>query len=366
MRIKSVEAKLYQMPLNGAYTIALGSMTQVEAVIIRIRTEGGLTGLGEAMPFPPVTGAGAEATLAFVRDLAPALQNCDASDLSGIHAIMDKRSAGYSAAKAGVDMALYDILSQRAGLPLYRFLGGSNPQVQTDITVTIGSAQVMAARAKSFAEQGFRILKIKAGLDPGEDLARLRAIRKAVGPDVELRVDANQGWDEKTTLWALERMAELGIAELEQPLPCWNLEGMRFVRERIAQPLMLDESVHSPVDALKAVKAGAGDIINIKLMKCGGIYKAQKINAIAESAGLSCMVGCMTETRIAITAGAHLAAALPNIKLADLDGFMEIKDEGCARGGFTRNGDILSLGSEPGLGVSVDFDALQEFVALRA
>jgi L-alanine-DL-glutamate epimerase-like enolase superfamily enzyme len=330
----------------------------MEAVIIRIRTESGLTGFGEAVPFPPVTGANAEATWGFLRDLAPALQHCDASDLSGIHAILDRRSAGYSAAKAGVDMALYDILSQRAGLPLYRFLGGSNPQVQTDMTITIDSTQVMAARAKSFAEKGFRVLKIKAGLDPAEDVEHLRAVREAVGPEVELRIDANQGWNEKTTLWALEKMADLGIVEVEQPLPFWNLEGMRFVRERITQPLMLDESVHSPVDALKAVKAGAGDIINIKLMKCGGIYKAQKINAIAEAAGLSCMVGCMTETRISITAGAHLASALPNIKLADLDGFLEIKDEGCARGGFTRKGDILTLGSEPGLGVNVDFDAL--------
>jgi L-alanine-DL-glutamate epimerase-like enolase superfamily enzyme len=358
MRIKSVEAKLYQAPLNGVYTIALGSSTRAEAVIIRIRTEGGLTGLGEAAPSPPVTGANAEATLGFLRDLAPALQNCDASDLSGIHAIMDRRSAGHGAARAGVDMALYDILSQRAGLPLYRFLGGSNPRVQTDMTVTIDSTRVMAARAKSFVENGFRILKVKAGLDPIEDIEHLRAIREAAGPEVELRIDANQGWNEKTTLWALEKMADLGIVEVEQPLPFWNLEGMRFVRDRITQPLMLDESVHSPVDALKAVRAGAGDIINIKLMKCGGIYKAQKINAIAEAAGLSCMVGCMTETHIAIAAGAHLAAALPNVKLADLDGFLEIRDEGCARGGFTREGDILTLGAEPGLGVSVDFDAL--------
>jgi L-alanine-DL-glutamate epimerase-like enolase superfamily enzyme len=358
MRIENLEAKLYLAPLRAPFKIALGETDHIETVIVRVTAEGGFIGFGEASAYAPVTGEDSESVLAFLNKAAHALIGRDATDISGIHAAMDAISIGRSAAKAGVDIAIYDILSKQARLPLYRFLGGSDYRVRTDMTVGLADTTVMVERAARYVNEGFRTLKVKAGIDPVADVEHLRAIRKAVGPDVELRIDANQGWDVKSTLWVLERLSDTDIAEIEQPLPHWNLDGARFLRERIGQQLMLDESVHTPRDAMKAAKAGAGDMINIKLMKSGGLYPALKINAIAEAAGMTCMAGCMTETRVSISAGAHMTAALPNIVLADLDGWIEIADDGCASGGFTLEGDILTLTDAPGLGVTVDFDAL--------
>jgi L-alanine-DL-glutamate epimerase-like enolase superfamily enzyme len=356
--IENVEARLYRAPLRMPFKIALGENDHIETVIVRVTAHGGLVGFGEASPYAPVTGEDSESVLAFLRKAAQTLIGRDAADISGIHAAMDAISIGRSAAKAGVDIAIYDILAKQARLPLYRFLGGSDACVRTDMTVGLADTTVMAERAARYTREGFRTLKVKAGIDPVADVEHLRAIREAVGPDIELRIDANQGWDVKSALWALGQLKDTVIAEVEQPLPYWDLEGSRFLRERIGQQLMLDESVHTPRDAMKAAKAGAGDMVNIKLMKSGGIYPALKINAVAEAAGMACMAGCMTETRVSISAGAHMAAALPNIVLADLDGWIEIADDGCASGGFTLEGDILTLTDAPGLGVTVDFDAL--------
>jgi L-alanine-DL-glutamate epimerase-like enolase superfamily enzyme len=358
MRIENVEAKLYCAPLRAPFKIALGETDRIETVIVRVTACGGLIGFGEASAYAPVTGEDSESALAFLRNVAPLLVGRDAADISGIHAAMDAASIGRSAAKAGVDIAVYDILAKRAQLPLYRFLGGSDPCVRTDMTVGLADTAVMVERAARHVREGFRTLKIKAGIDPAKDVEHLLAIREAVGPEAELRIDANQGWDAKSALWVLERLEGARVAEVEQPLPHWDLGGMRFLRERIGQQLMLDESVHTPHDAMRAAMAGAGDLVNIKLMKSGGIYPALKINAVAEAAGMACMVGCMSETRVSISAGAHMAAALPNIVLADLDSWMEIAESGCASGGFTREGDVLTLADAPGLGVAVDFDAL--------
>jgi L-alanine-DL-glutamate epimerase-like enolase superfamily enzyme len=358
MRIENVEAKLYRAPLRAPFKIALGETDHIETIIVRVTVEGGLAGFGEASAYAPVTGEDSEGALAFLRKAASALVGRDAAGVAGIHAAMDAISVGRPAAKAGVDIAVYDILAKRAQLPLYRFLGGTDPCVRTDMTVGLADTAVMAERAALRAREGFRTLKIKAGIDPAQDVEHLLAIREAVGPETELRIDANQGWDAKSALWVLERLEGVGIAEVEQPLPHWDLAGMRFLRERIGQQLMLDESVHTPHDAMRAAMAGAGDMINIKLMKSGGLHPALKINAIAEAAGMACMAGCMSETRVSISAGAHMAAALPNVVLADLDSWMEIADDGCAQGGFTREGDRLTLADAPGLGVTVDFDAL--------
>ena len=184
----------------------------------------------------------------------------------------------------------------------------------------------------------------------------LQLIREAVGPHIRLRVDANQGYTYSDAVRTLKAFAELGVEAVEQCLPGWDLEGMRDLRGRVDIKLMLDEAVHSPIDAARACRMGAADSINIKLMKCGGLYPAQQINAIAEANHVECMVGCMVETKVAMAAGAALVAARDNITEADCDSFMSAVDpEMGMPGGFTVQNGVYTLGDRPGLGLDIDF-----------
>lgn len=189
------------------------------------------------------------------------------------------------------------------------------------------------------------------------DLSKtLTLIRQAVGPNIRLRVDANQGYTVSDAVRTLKAFEKLGVEAVEQCLPSWDLDGMRFVRSKVDLKVMLDESVHTPIDAAKACKIDAADIINIKLMKCGGLYPAEKINAIAEANHVQCMVGCMLETKVAIAAGVGLVAAKQNITEADCDSFMYAVDpEMGMPGGFAVNGGVYTLSDKPGLGIDIDF-----------
>ena len=281
----------------------------------------------------------------------------DPLDVEGIHRMMDRLLSGNTSAKAAVDIALYDIKGKLMGQPLYKVLGGSVNQIVTDMTVGIDTPEAMAAEARERVEKdGFTILKIKAGINPVEDIQALTLIRQAVGPNIRLRVDANQGYTVSDAVRTLKAFEELGVEAVEQCLPSWDLDGMRFVRSKVDLQVMLDESVHTPIDAAKACKIDAADIINIKLMKCGGLYPAEKINAIAEANHVQCMVGCMLETKVAIAAGVSLVAAKQNITEADCDSFMYAVDpEMGMPGGFAVNGGVYTLSDKPGLGIDIDF-----------
>ena len=180
----------------------------------------------------------------------------------------------------------------------------------------------MVADSLKAVKEGFKILKIKVGKDGSRDIERISAIRQAVGPDIKLRIDANQGWDSKEAVRIIHKLEDLdiGIDLVEQPVPAHDFAGMRFVTSRVETPILADESVFSVQDAVRIIEERAADLINIKLMKTGGIYEAQKICALAESYGVECMIGCMLESKIAVSAAAHLAAARGVITRADLDG----------------------------------------------
>jgi L-alanine-DL-glutamate epimerase-like enolase superfamily enzyme len=216
----------------------------------------------------------------------------------------------------------------------------------------------MAREARHYVEeQGYRIIKVKVGLDPQGDIEALRQIREAVGDQVRLRADANQGYTVTGALKALEGFAALGVDVVEQCLPDWDLEGAAFLRSKVRGiDLMLDESIHNPHDAARACGLGAADMFNIKLMKCGGLYPGARIAATAASFGLRCMVGCMLETRLALTAGLSLVAARGNITDADCDSFLSFDEKQAGvTGGFTIEDGVCRLSEEGGLGVTVDF-----------
>ena len=357
MKITDVKVETIRIPMKKPFRIAFAVQDHSLNVLVKISTDEGLWGIGEAAPFEPVTGESAATVLEALKLFRTGLIGMDPLDVDGIHRMMDRLLSGNTSAKAAVDIALYDIKGKLMGQPLYKVLGGSVNQIVTDMTVGIDTPEAMAAEARERVEKdGFTILKIKAGINPSEDIQALTLIRQAVGPNIRLRVDANQGYTVSDAVRTLKAFEELGVEAVEQCLPSWDLDGMRFVRSKVDLKVMLDESVHTPIDAAKACKIDAADIINIKLMKCGGLYPAEKINAIAEANHVQCMVGCMLETKVAIAAGVSLVAAKQNITEADCDSFMYAVDpEMGMPGGFAVNGGVYTLSDKPGLGIDIDF-----------
>jgi L-alanine-DL-glutamate epimerase-like enolase superfamily enzyme len=257
-------------------------------------------------------------------------------------------------ARSAFDIALYDILGKAAGLPLYRLFGGSPRELFTDDTIGIDDPAAMAEKAVKFKEEGFRAIKVKLGTTPEEDIERVRRIREAIGSDIPIRVDANQGWDRNAAIKALRGIEDLGVQYCEQPVAAGDLAAMRAVREKTQIPIMADESLFDVHDALELIRAEACDYLNIKLSKSGGLHMALKIAAVAEAARMGCMVGCMSETRLALTAAAHLAAARPIVRFTDLDSALTHTVDPIVGGMEYGEGGRITLPEGPGLGAEVD------------
>ena len=358
MKITDIKIEKVHIPLLGPIKITFATLTYAENVLIKVSTDEGLVGYGEAAPIPFVTGETVDSAIAAIRALTPGLIGMDPLDIEKIHAVMDKAFYGNGSAKCAIDLAMYDLAGKKAGLPVYKLLGGYSNEVQNDITVSISSPEEMAETAKNYVEEkGFHILKVKAGICVEDDIRAMKLIREAVGPSIRLRVDANQGYDVNDAVYAMEEFKKLGVEAVEQCLPVWDFEGAAYVRSKARGiRVMLDESIHEPTDAARACRNGCADTLNIKLMKCGGLYPATKINAIAEAFGVNCMVGCMLETKLATTAGVSLVASKKNITEADCDSFLFYEDENTGmKGGFTRDSDRFTLLDKPGFGLDINF-----------
>lgn len=358
MKITDVQFKKFYIELNEPFKVAFAEITHSVSIILKIETDEGFTGYGEAAPFAPVTGETAEGCIAVLELFRQGLIGMNPLDIEKIHSMMDNLVHGNGSAKCAVDIALHDLKGKVMNQPLYRVLGGYQDTVQNDVTIGIASPEHMAAAALDYVKnQGYHILKIKAGINPDDDLRALKLIREAVGPTIRLRVDANQGYNINRAIYALEGMKQYGVEAVEQCLPGWDIEGAAYLRKKVGGiQLMLDESIHDTKDAARACKLDAADIFNIKLMKCGGLYRGSQISTLAENFGITCMVGCMLETKIAITAGLSLVASRKNITEADCDSFLYYKDADTGmKGGFERNGDLFRLSEKPGLGLEIDF-----------
>ncbi|WP_282801810.1 dipeptide epimerase [Secundilactobacillus kimchicus] len=291
MKIVDISGIQVKVKLIKPFKITFGEITSSASIIIKVKTDTGIIGYGEACPFEPVTGESISTEMAQLSALTDALKEIDPRNIEKAHAIMDQVTQGHAALKAGLDIALYDILGKDSGLPVYRLLGGNSNQITTDMTIAIASPETMANEAKKFVSQGFTQLKVKTGINIKSDEQALKAILAAVDSDVEIKVDANQGWTAKQTISILKKFEGTNIQSVEQPLPYWQHEENKLIRHAITQNLMLDESVHSPHDAYSVLKNDEADIVNIKLMKSAGIFGAESINKIAEAAGAPCMIG---------------------------------------------------------------------------
>ncbi|MGY4706734.1 dipeptide epimerase [Candidatus Bipolaricaulota sp. J31] len=354
MRVERIEVFRFSFPLEKAFTIALGSITEKEVVIVKVEDDHGNVGWGEASPSPRILASTVDTTLAALDVLAPALLGEDPRRLGYLAEKMDTALEGNSAAKAALDIALHDLVGRIYGEPLWRFMGGYTlGPISTDFTVGLDAPDVMAAEAKSLVDKGFREIKIKVGENPATDVDRVRRIREAVGDGITLRIDANQGWSPQEAVWALQRMVEYGVELVEQPVVAWDIEGLAWVRRRSPIPVMADEAVHSPQDALRLIRAGAVDYINIKLMKAGGLWRAREIAAICRNAGVGNMIGGMVETNLAATAAVHFALSEGNIRFRDLDLGTEPAAQLIVDGGsYIEGGNrYLTDPEAPGLGI---------------
>ena len=278
-------------------------------------------------------------------------------DIEGCLRTLTRYLPGHPTTRSAFDMALYDIAAKAARMPLYQFLGGAKRPLVTDETIYINTPERMVADALRIQKQGADAIKVKLGTNARDDIARIDAIRQAIGPQTPIRTDANQGWDVVTALAVLRGIGNYNVQYCEQPINRHDITGLRHLRQHSPVPIMADESLFDAVDAIRLVREEAVDYFNIKLAKSGGIFDALKINAIAEAAGIPCMLGCMSESRLGLTANAHLAAARQNIRFLDLDACFEHAEDP-VHGGIVYTSYQIDLPETPGIGAEVDTDFL--------
>jgi L-Ala-D/L-Glu epimerase len=353
LKIKDVEIYYFDIKLIEPFTVALGTIISSSGVLIRILTDSGIVGLGESSPFQPVTGDTQATNIDAAQDLRQMLKGKDPLAIESANKLFGGYFHSNPSIVAAFDMALYDILGKVAGLPVFRLLGGDKNTFETDVTTGIDTPEKMVKNARASIAAGFRTLKVKIGQDPDQDVARLQAVRDAIGYDHPIRIDANQGYTVPQAIYALRHMEKFKIEYCEQPVVYSDITGLRQVRAGSPIPIMADEALFNPGDALKLIKAEACDYFNIKLMKAGGITNALKISTIAEAANIRCMLGCMSETRLALTAAAHVHGAQKNILYADLDGYFSLSVDPVVDGMTVRNG-MVTLPEKPGLGADID------------
>lgn len=354
MIIRSIETFQVAVPLKKAFKTALRTVTVAEAIYVRIQLEDGREGYGEAPPTHVITGESlASIQFAIEGAFKPLLLGKDLRYHEQLFQALHRSMVHNTSAKAAVDMALYDLLAQEAGLPLYQYLGGARSELMTDYTVSVNEPTEMAEDAIRYVRDGFHILKIKVGIgEIDDDIKRIQAIRKAVGFDIKLRLDANQGWTAKEAVRAIRQMEDeqLNIEFIEQPVLAHDIEGLKYVTDHTLTPIMADESVFSLYDAKRVIEMRAADLINIKLMKAGGIYQALKIASLAASHDMKCMTGSMIETKLGVGAAAHFAASQSNIIHYDFDAPLMLKGD-FLEGGIQYEGAKITFDTAAGLGI---------------
>jgi L-alanine-DL-glutamate epimerase-like enolase superfamily enzyme len=358
VKITAIKLGKLSIPLKKPFKTALRVTNSVFTNIVKIETDEGEAGYGEAPPTAAITGDtdGSIADVITSR-AAPALTGRDIGDLNGCLGALEKCAVGNNSAKAAVDIALHDLWGKLHGAPLYRMFGGFGGEARefsTDITVSLNPPDEMARDALEAARAGYSTLKIKVGDDFRLDMTRLKAVREAVGRDIALRVDANQGWKPKEAVRAIKFMEDAGldIELVEQPVAKHDIEGLRRVTEAVDTIILADESVASPRDALEVISARAADMINVKLMKSGGLSGALAICGMAAAAGMECMIGAMMESKLSVTAAVHLAAARSVVTKFDLDPPILCASDP-VRGGALYRGAMVSPPDAPGLGVEM-------------
>jgi len=353
MTITEVRTHRLSAALHTPFVTALRSTTTVDTIVVELIDDSGLRGFGEAPQVWRVTGeslAGAEACLS--GPLADVVRGHDTEDLRDLARGVAEAVVGNFGAKAAMDVALHDLAARRLGISLTTLLGTSRRQVETDVTVSAGDPARLTATARERVAEGFTVLKLKVGTDPESDVARISGVREAVGPDVRLRVDANQGWTVREAITVIRRLedAAVDLEFVEQPVRADNLAGLARVTAAVDTPVMADESVFGIRDLTALIEAAAADAVNIKLAKCGGLTPALAMVGLAQAHDIAFIVGSMMEGPIGVGAAASLVAAVGSTYVSDLDAAWWTLASP-VRGGLSYAGRRVVLPEGPGLAI---------------
>ena len=369
MNIKNIEISELNVELNQTISTPLGTIEASRNIVVKIVTDNGMYGWGEASPFSPITGDSQESNYITAQKIAKLIIGKDALAIDERMSEINKFTVGESSIRSAFDMALYDLAAKAANMPLYQFLGGSHRELRTDLTIGMKeTVEQTVQHAKKVLAAGFNAIKMKVGRPHLEDIAHVKAVRELVGPDIALKIDSNQGWDYPTAVANIKAMVPFNLEYSEQPLAVWDHDGLARLRKKVDLPICADESVFDHHDALKLVKLEAVDYLNIKLGKSGGIHTGLKINAIAEAAQLKCMVGCFGESRLGLSAAAHFSMAKPNIYFIDLDSSYEFKSDPVV-GGIVfdeKIGGLIHLPETIGHGAEINDSALENTILVTA
>jgi muconate cycloisomerase len=367
MKITHIETIPIQVPLNPRRAIrgSRGYHKVSPFLIVKVHTDGGITGLGEVSCTPNWSGEDQVTAAHYVRNfLAPLLVGEDPTEVERLTLRLRTGVAENPFTKSALEMALWDILGKSVGLPVYRLLGGPVRDFVTTKFSVSGLEPEKAAELAAWAvDFGFRTMKVKVGIQPEQDIARVRAVRQAVGPDIRLGVDANGGWSPRVAIQTIRRLSEYNIYFAEQPVPPLDVAWMADVRNHVQVPVMADESVYTPQDAVALVRAGAADVLSAYVGK-GGIGPARKVAAVAEAAGLTCTVGSNLELGVGSAAMIHLAMATPGIGAeefpCDIIGPLFYEDDIVKEPLPIKGGEARPF-EKPGLGVELDDAKVEQY-----
>jgi L-Ala-D/L-Glu epimerase len=361
LQIEQIEIYQSKIKLKEPFKISLETNEFAENIFIIIRTSDGITGFGECSPDLVIQGESLDTCAVVGRYIANNLKGKDPLNIEVCHAIMDSLIYGNTSIKSAFDIALYDIASQHAGLPLYSYLGGKKDKVlATDYTISIDSPEKMAYDACKIKESGFPVIKVKLGETVERDIERITSIRRAIGYETPLRLDANQGWDTQTAISILSTLSDDNIQFCEEPIPRWNFMELPLVRHQSPVSIMADESCCDHHDAKRLIALEACDYFNIKPGKSSGLYNALKIIRLSEKAGKKMQIGGFIESRLGFTAAAHLAFTSDHIIYYDFDTPLMMEIDPVIGGiSYGKDGKV-EIPDVPGLGAEIDKKYLEK------
>lgn len=362
MRIKQFEIFFVHLPLIKPFVVSYGTYPNMPSVIVKLTTECGLVGWGESVPDEHVTGETIHSTYAVLKyTLAPRMIGENPMEIERIHEIMDETVKGVPAAKAAIDIACYDVVGKKLGVPVYQLIGGRfHEKFSITHVLSIDEPMKMADEAERKLKEGYQSFKIKVGRDVASDIKRVQAVRNSVGDNIAIRVDVNQGWKNSAyTLKALRQLDAIDLDWLEQPVAADDIDAMAEIKSKVFVPLMIDEGLRNKRDMYEVITKRAADKVNIKLMKCGGIYPAIKLAHMAELAGIECQIGSMLESSVGSSAGFHVAFSKKIIKSVELTGPLKFSaDVGDLKKSYKVP--YIQLDWLPGLGVNINEVVLKD------
>jgi L-alanine-DL-glutamate epimerase-like enolase superfamily enzyme len=356
MQIKKVEVIPFAVPIRN-FADAYTGFTTSNAVLVKIYSEDGNIGYGEACAWEPeFYGETLESVSSTIENyIAPKIVGQDFFNINRIMAIIDANLAKVTCAKEGIDLALHDLVGKTLGTPVYNLLGGCfREKIAVASEIGIDVPEAMAEQALAILQLGIKVIKIKGSNDMGLDIRRIKAVREAVGDEIELRLDPNAAWTTIGTIKVMKEVDSCNLQLLEQPIPSWDLKGMAHIRNSIGIPLMADESIWTPQDVIRIAEYGAADIINIKIAKSCGLALAKKIEAASESVGLPCIVGTEIEPGFSLIAKLHLASSMKVHPLASEFTELSLLKTNILKHEIDITDGCVKVPGGPGFGVELD------------